>query len=117
MARQECERLLLGLFWYEYLYQREVTERREQELLAWEWFEPLGLDDAAKSRADDRRLRAAESSQAMVQRLAQCLGEQDWYASYPNMLRTVQMAVLPNADLGLLLTSEEATVIAGDGES
>ena len=114
MDWQDCERLLLGLFWYEYLYQREVTERREQELLAWEWFEPLGLDDAAKSRADNRRLRAAESSMAMIQQLAECLGEQDWHKSYPTMLRTVQMAVLPNADLGLLLSKDEAAMAAAD---
>lgn len=94
--------LMHGLFWYEYLYQRKQQKRRLAELVIWEW--------GKYPEWEQRASRQEENPPAVV--MARWLrakwGDKGWSEKYRLLLQTVEMVVLPNAEMGLMLSQSGA---------
>ena len=111
------EFLMHGLFWYEFLYQQKLSDRQLAELVAWEWsskdWEQLAAQKDAEAEEKRKQLEAAGDKRAeqlanppvvnMSRRLNELLPKDKWADGYPGLMQTVEMVVLPNAQMGLLL--------------
>ncbi len=96
------EYLMHGLFWYEYLYQRTEQERSSDELRVWEWRKNPKWEKIAAGREDNPPV-------VIIARwLHKVIAEEDWDIEYPNLMHTVAMVVLPNAEMGLILKRVQA---------
>ncbi|VAW95847.1 Phage T7 exclusion protein, partial [hydrothermal vent metagenome] len=112
---QWVERLLHGLFWYEFLYQQKLTDRRLAELVAWQWSGRDWEKDAVQKSAEAREKTAASNDGRpanppvvnMSRRLNRLFAGDAWDDGYADLMRTVQMVVLPNAQMGLLLSRHD----------
>lgn len=94
--------LMHGLFWYEHLYQRKQKERRFAELVVWEWGKhPEWEQRAAKQEENPPAV-------VMARWVHGAFGDIEWAEKYRLLLQTVEMVVLPNAEMGLILNQSEA---------
>jgi hypothetical protein len=97
--------LMHGLFWYEFLYQMRLDQRQHAELVAWLWGErPEWEAKAAK-------LGRNPPAVAMARRLRALLPADQWGAEYGRLMRTVDLVVLPNAQVGLILDRPRANAV------
>lgn len=109
------ERLLHGLFWYEYLYQQKLTDRRLAELVAWQWSGSDWEKNAIQKSAEAGKKTVASNDGRpanppvvnMSRRLNQLFARNVWDNGYADLMRTVQMVMLPNAQMGLLLSRHD----------
>ncbi|MCF6210304.1 MAG: hypothetical protein L3J88_07510 [Gammaproteobacteria bacterium] len=104
------EHLLHGLFWYEFLYQQKLAE-----LVAWQWSDSDWEKDAVQKSAEAGEKSAVGNEERpvnppvinMSRRLNRLFTGNGWDDGYGNLMRTVQMVVLPNAQMGLLLSRHD----------
>ena len=109
------EHLLHGLFWYEFLYQQKLADRRLAELVAWQWAGSDWEKEAVQKSTDAGEESAAGNDKCpvnppvvnMSQRLNRLFAGNAWDDGYADLMRTVQMVVLPNAQMGLLLSRHD----------
>ncbi len=109
------EHLLHGLFWYEFLYQQKLTDRRLAELVAWQWSGGDWEKDAIQKSAEAGEKTAASNDGRpanppvvnMSRRLNRLFAGNVGDNGYADLMRTVQMVVLPNAQMGLLLSRHD----------
>lgn len=97
--------LMHGLFWYEYLYQKRLAERQHAELVVWLWAaQPKWVEAADQRRRNPPPVR-------MAQRLHRLLPADEWGSEYGRLMRTVDLVVLPNAQMGLILDKPSADAV------
>ena len=109
------ENLLHGLFWYEFLYQQKLADRRLAELVAWQWSGrdwekgavQKSVEVGEKTAASNNGRPANPPVVNMSRRLNRLFAGDAWDDGYADLMRTVQMVVLPNAQMGLLLSRHD----------
>jgi len=97
--------LMHGLFWYEHLYQMRLDQRQHAELVAWLW------GDNPEWEAKAAKLGRNPPAVAMARRLRALLPADQWGAEYGRLMRTVDLVVLPNAQVGLILDRPRANAV------
>ena len=99
-----------GLFWHEFLYQQSLDDRQRAELVVWR--------ECAKGQEEAWMNVVLPTTSAVVNmshRMHRLFPGDTWGEGYPELMRTVEMAVLPNAQMGLLLRQKEVDAILERG--
>ena len=107
--RRLGERLMHGLFWYEYLYQCDLEHRRRNELVVWFWPQEEGM----RARAEEADSESLPPAVRMARRFEGLHGLPHFHDEYIEIMETVEMAVLPNAEMGLVTDLNEAMQVRG----
>jgi len=98
LSRGLVDSLMHGLFWYEHLYRQQRDDRQRAEIIVWEWSDHPEWEQRAGQQKEN------PPAVNMARRLMARLPADGWEREYHRLLRTVEMVVLPNADMGLLLS-------------
>jgi hypothetical protein len=104
--------LMLGLFWYEYLYQRKLHERQFAELTLWLW--PANVDPWEKWA--EEKLKSGQFVPVPVRaarRFSEMFGMGEYASAYSQLMKTVELVVLPNAEMGLIESLDQAHRVLG----
>jgi hypothetical protein len=120
LDQELCTMLMHGLFWYEYLYQLKRSERQFAELVVWQWSAMSKWQQQAEQIDHTDALQPPYV--CMARRLLKLYPAAEFDQHYPALLRTVEMVVLPNAQMGLLLQRRDVTELLarrgnGDGKN
>lgn len=102
------EELMYGLFWHEYLYQRKQKKRQLAELVVWEWGKHAEWE--TKAAAQEENPPAVMMARWVHKKLNK---KTPWEVNYFTLMQTVEMVVLPNAEMGLMLTQAQADGVRG----
>ncbi|MCP4994441.1 MAG: hypothetical protein GY934_11740 [Gammaproteobacteria bacterium] len=103
---QLLEELMWGLFWHEYLYQQNRERRQQAELVIWHWEQHTEWQQRAAYNEAEKIDNPPAVNMARWLTQWHTIAERD--QNYIELMKTVEMVVLPNTHMGLILKRDKA---------